>query len=338
MINLTNKIRNLLSELRIYGSEKTLLDYVQSIKCEGSQVGIVLEFDEESQAHHEKVEIMIKDKLATVAEISKLSLVVTSPRAQLKKKTTEREKVIFDKISKVIVIASGKGGVGKSTTALNLALSLAKLGKKVGLADADIYGPSLPRMLGVTEKPESIDQKLQPIVRYNIKTMSLGYLVPEDAAVIWRGPMAVKALHQILYGTNWGALDYLIIDVPPGTGDLHLSLAENYKIDGVIIVSTPQLVALSDVVRAINMYNRVDIPIIGCIENMSYFIDPVSNNKNYIFGQGGVKDIANKMNLMFLGEIPLLSKIRSFCDKGLSGTDDPEISSIYTEIARLIDN
>ena len=191
-------------------------------------------------------------------------------------------------------------------------------------------------MLGIDEKPEANDQKMMPISKYGIKTMSLGYLVPKDSAAIWRGPMAVKALHQVLYGTNWGELDYLIIDMPPGTGDIHLSLAENYRIDGVIIVSTPQVIALADVVRAISMYQKMHIPIIGCVENMSYFIDPDTGNKSYIFGQDGTKKLAHKLNLKMLAEISLDMKIRVMADLGKSAIEDNKIAEIYLNLAKQV--
>ena len=273
--------------------------------------------------------------ITQIPGITKVNIVLTGEQSYSKPHAT-KQKITLPEIKKVIAVASGKGGVGKSTTAVNLALALAKMGYKVGLADADIYGPSIPLMLGIDEKPEAEDQKMIPISKYGIKTMSLGYLVPRDSVVIWRGPMAVKALHQVLYGTNWGELDYLIIDMPPGTGDIHLSLAENYRIDGIIIVSTPQAVALADVSRAISMYQKVQIPILGCVENMSYFIDPDTGNKSYIFGQDGTKQLAHKLNLKMLAEISINMKIRALADLGKSAIEDDEIAEVYLKLAKQV--
>ena len=209
-------------------------------------------------------------------------------------------------VKHIIAVASGKGGVGKSTTAVNLALGLAANGISTGLLDADIYGPSMPRMLDVKEKPESIDGKqLKPIERYGIKTMSIGYIVADDTPMIWRGPMVSSALEQMLRDVQWGDLDVLVVDMPPGTGDAQLTLAQRVALAGAVIVSTPQDVALLDARRAIDMFGKLKTPIIGLIENMSTYICPNCGHEAHIFGHGGVAAEARKMDVPFLGEIPL---------------------------------
>ena len=217
----------------------------------------------------------------------------------------------------IIAVASGKGGVGKSTTAVNLALGLAANGISTGLLDADIYGPSMPRMLGVKEKPESIDGKmLKPIERYGIRTMSIGYIVAEDTPMIWRGPMVSSALEQMLRDVQWGELDVLVVDMPPGTGDAQLTLAQRVALSGAVIVSTPQDIALIDARKGLAMFRKVAVPVLGIVENMSYFLCPKCGERSEIFGHGGARDEAAKLEVPFLGEIPLHLDIRMTSDSG----------------------
>jgi ATP-binding protein involved in chromosome partitioning len=222
-------------------------------------------------------------------------------------------------VKKIIAIASGKGGVGKSTIAVNLAVAAAAQGIKTALIDADIYGPSIPLMMGQSaisnQQSAIIDGKMIPFYSHGVYSNSIGFLVDPANATIWRGPMATKALHQLLLGTAWSDTDIMFIDMPPGTGDIQLSLAQNYKIDGAILVSTPQEVALADVRKAAQMFSRVNIPILGVIENMSYFIDN-AGNKNFIFGQGGGQKFASEIHTKFLGEIPLTQTLRENSDNG----------------------
>ena len=219
-------------------------------------------------------------------------------------------------VASVIAVASGKGGVGKSTVAVNLALGLAKLGLKVGLLDADIYGPSVPRLLNITHKPESDGNKLQPIEKFGIKAMSIGFLVAEDSPMIWRGPMVQSALTQMMNDVAWAPLDVLVIDMPPGTGDAQLTIAQRVPLKGAVIVSTPQDIALIDARKGIAMFEKTQVTVLGIIENMSMFICPHCGKESHIFGHGGARAEAQKMNAPFLGEVPLVSLIRETSDAG----------------------
>jgi ATP-binding protein involved in chromosome partitioning len=221
-------------------------------------------------------------------------------------------------VKHIIAVASGKGGVGKSTTAVNLALGLAANGVSTGLLDADIYGPSMPRMLAVKEKPESIEggKLLKPIERYGLRTMSIGYIVNEDTPMIWRGPMVSSALEQMLRDVRWGELDVLVVDMPPGTGDAQLTLAQRVALAGAVIVSTPQDIALVDARKGLSMFRKVAVPVLGIVENMSYFLCPKCGERSEIFGHGGAREEADKLGVPFLGEIPLHLDIRTTSDSG----------------------
>ena len=220
-------------------------------------------------------------------------------------------------VSAVIAVASGKGGVGKSTTALNLALGLRDLGLRVGLLDADIYGPSVPRLTGIHEKPQLNDErKMIPIKRFGLAIMSIGFLVEEDTAMIWRGPMVMSAITQMLRDVAWGTLDVLVVDMPPGTGDAQLTLAQNVPLKGAIIISTPQDLSLIDARRGLAMFRKVNVPVLGIIENMSYFQCPHCGTQSDIFGHGGARDEAERLAVPFLGEIPLHMSIRATSDEG----------------------
>jgi ATP-binding protein involved in chromosome partitioning len=239
-------------------------------------------------------------------------------------------------ISRIIAVASGKGGVGKSTTTVNLALALASLGWKIGILDADVFGPSLPRLLGLQAKPEIEGKMLQPLHAFGIKAMSIGFLVAEEEAMIWRGPMVMSAINQLLREVAWGELDCLLVDMPPGTGDAQLTLAQNVPLAGAVIVSTPQDLALIDARRGISMFRQVNVPILGVVENMSYFICPHCEGRSEIFAHGGARHEAERLGVPFLGEVPLALTIREQSDSGrptvIAAPDSPQ-SLIYREIA-----
>ena len=243
-------------------------------------------------------------------------------------------------VAAVIAVASGKGGVGKSTTALNLALGLRDLGLKVGLLDADIYGPSVPRLTGIREKPElDANRKMIPIPRFGLAVMSIGFLVEEDTAMIWRGPMVMSAITQMLRDVVWGTLDVLVVDMPPGTGDAQLTLAQNVPLKGAIIISTPQDLSLIDARRGLAMFTKVNVPVLGIVENMSYFQCPHCGTRSDIFGHGGARHEAERLGVPFLGEVPLHMAIRATSDAGhpvvVSEPDGPH-AAIYRAIGAKV--
>lgn len=256
--------------------------------------------------------------------------------------TRKTNRTVLPNVKKIIAIASGKGGVGKSTITSNIAGGLVKKGFKVGIIDADIYGPSIPTMLDlVGERPKMIDvdgkQLMEPVTNYDIKVLSIGFFTDQDNAVVWRGPMASKALTQMITDAHWGELDYLLIDLPPGTGDIHLSLIQTAPLDGVVIVSTPQEVALADARRGINMFKMdgIKVPIIGVVENMAWFTpEELPNNKYYIFGRDGARNLAVGMQVPFLGSIPLVQSVREAGDAGRPAVfqNDTQMSIAFDEL------
>ena len=243
-------------------------------------------------------------------------------------------------IAAVIAVASGKGGVGKSTTALNLALGLRDLGLRVGLLDADIYGPSVPRLTGIREKPQlNDDKKMIPIARFGLAIMSIGFLVEEDTAMIWRGPMVMSAITQMLRDVAWGTLDILVVDMPPGTGDAQLTLAQNVPLKGAVIISTPQDLSLIDARRGLAMFKKVNVPVLGIVENMSYFQCPHCGTRSDIFGHGGARHEAERLGVPFLGEIPLHMSIRATSDSGtpvVESEPDGPYAAIYRAIGAKV--
>ena len=243
-------------------------------------------------------------------------------------------------VAAVIAVASGKGGVGKSTTALNLALGLRDLGLRVGLLDADIYGPSVPRLTGIHDKPElNDDRKMIPIQRFGLSIMSIGFLVAEDTAMIWRGPMVMSAITQMLRDVAWGTLDILVVDMPPGTGDAQLTLAQNVPLKGAVIISTPQDLSLIDARRGLAMFKKVNVPVLGIVENMSYFQCPHCGTRSDIFGHGGARHEAERLGVPFLGEIPLHMSIRATSDSGNPVVDsepDGPHAAIYRAIGTRV--
>lgn len=249
-------------------------------------------------------------------------------------------KTSLPNVKNIIAIASGKGGVGKSTTAVNLALALMQIGGRVGLLDADIYGPSQPLMLGVNKRPEITDQKkMRPVIAHGLQTMSIGYLVDESTPMVWRGPMATSALQQLLYDTLWDDLDYLIIDLPPGTGDIQLTLAQKIPVTGAVIVTTPQDLALLDAKRASEMFRKVKVPVLGILENMSSHICSQCGHVEPIFGEGGGEKLASQYDVELLGSLPLDLNIRQLTDSGnpiVVANQEGKIASIYRDVAKKV--
>lgn len=324
---------------------------VSSVVVRGDSVGFALEVDSSGDNDMEELRKSCEKIVKKLPGVNKVTAVLTTTRAStapnerekseqakesLKESLPRPAKNPVPGVKKIILVAAGKGGVGKSTVAVNLAVSLSRAGYNIGILDADVYGPSVPKMLNLRGRPE-VDayKRLTPFQWNNIQAMSMGNLIDEDRAAVWRGPMATKALYQLFHGVSWNNIDYLVVDMPPGTGDIQLSLAENFPVAGAVMVSTPQEVALADVRKAMDMFRKVNIPILGIIENMSYFEDPESGNRSYIFGEGGGKKLADMENLPFLGEVPLVQSIREGGDAGKPAAEDPSsnIANIFDEIA-----
>ena len=299
---------------------------------------LILEFKDLAEDAEKTVKL--KQTLATALPDKKISIVFVEDK-NVNLGTNAIEKWQLSTIKKIIGVASGKGGVGKSTTAVNLALALAHKGKKVALVDADIYGPSIPTMLGYEGQPLLSDdgQTFNPFETYNIKSISIGSLINRDTPIIWRGVKISGALEQLMKQTNWGEIDVMVIDMPPGTGDIQITLSQRVNMDGVVIVSTPQDIALIDAIKGVNMFKKTGTPILGIIENMSYFICPCCGARSDIFGHEGAKQTAEKMGETFLGEIPLDMAIRQNADKGtpivVSAPNSP-YSQAYLDIAQKI--
>ncbi len=279
----------------------------------------------------------IEEAIACVAAGMTLNLTIDT---EILARSVQRGTTLLDGVKNIIAVASGKGGVGKSTTSVNLALALAREGASVGVLDADIYGPSQPRMLGIAGRPESKDGKtMEPLENYGIQSMSIGYLIDEDSPMIWRGPMVTQALEQLLRETNWHDLDYLVIDLPPGTGDVQLTLSQKIPVSGAIIVTTPQDIALLDARKGLKMFEKVDVDVLGIVENMSTHVCSQCGHEEHVFGTGGAARMAEDYDVELLGALPLDISIREHVDSGEpSVVAEPEgkVAQVYIEIARRV--
>ncbi len=321
-----NEVLEALQHIAVHGSNQNIVEagHVQNIQIFGDEVEIDVLSKSAALAVKKKLEVdvlkVIHEKVYAKAKI-KVNIRVaepeTPPNAQLKGPE-------LPGVKNIIAIASGKGGVGKSTVTANLAVALAEMGFQVGLVDADIYGPSMPMMFDVaTEKPGSIEvdgvRKMDPVQNYGVRLLSIGFFAGANQAVVWRGPMATKALNQLIRDSHWGELDFLLIDLPPGTGDIHLSLVQAVPVTGAVVVSTPQAVALADARKGVGMFkmDSIQVPVLGIVENMSYFSPPdVPDKRYYIFGQDGARHLAAELDVPFLGELPLVQSIREAGDVG----------------------
>jgi len=309
---------------------------VKDIAIDGDKVKVHIALGFPAAGYFAELSSKLKEKIEAVDGVASAEVEVSS---SIISHAAQKGVNHIKGVKNIIAVASGKGGVGKSTTSVNLALALAAEGATVGILDADIYGPSQPRMLGLSDKkPDSPDGKtLEPIVNYGVQSMSIGYLIDEDTPMIWRGPMVTQALEQLLNDTNWREVDYLIIDLPPGTGDTQLTLAQKVPVSGAVIVTTPQDIALLDARKAYKMFEKVEVPVLGVVENMSIHICSKCGHEEHIVGEGGGQRMAEEYNVNFLGALPLDITIREEADAGkptVAAEPDSRISQIYREIAR----
>ncbi len=331
-------VQNILTELQAN-------DFVQNVQVMGDKV--MIDAVSPSPAMHDKKKLQdalvnaLKDKLPEAKTEVRVT-VKTTPKAKDANNTIRGKEL--PNVKNVIAVASGKGGVGKSTVTSNIAITLTKMGFSVGILDADIYGPSIPTMFDVeNEKPRSVQvdskTKMQPVESYGVKILSIGFFAEPDQAIVWRGAMASKALTQMIHDANWGNLDFLLIDLPPGTGDIHLSIVQQIAVTGSVIVSTPQPVALADARKGVAMFKMeaINVPVLGMIENMAYFTpEELPNNKYYIFGKEGAKNLAESLQVPFLGEIPIVQSIREAGDVGRPSAlqDNTIVSNAYQEVTK----
>jgi len=335
-----------LSELEIQTTLKEITDpntgkdfiatkSARNIRIDGSNVALDIVLGYPAKTVAADIQQLVADKLKTLPGIGSVFVNVTS---KIVSHSVQRGVQLIPNVKNIIAVASGKGGVGKSTTAVNLALALAAEGASVGILDADIYGPSQPLMLGINARPESTDGKsMEPLEAYGVQAMSIGFLIDMDTPMVWRGPMVTGALEQLLRETNWRALDYLVIDLPPGTGDIQLTLSQKVPVTGAIIVTTPQDIALLDARKGLKMFEKVGVPIVGLVENMSTHICSKCGHEEHIFGAGGGAQMCKDYDVELLGSLPLDIKIRENSDNGMpivAAEPDGKIATIYKQIAR----
>jgi ATP-binding protein involved in chromosome partitioning len=317
-------------------------DYLSSksarnIRIDGADVSLDIVLGYPANSVIEAVRKQVLNRLRTIPGIGNISINVYS---KILSHSAQRGVALLPGIKNIIAVASGKGGVGKSTTAVNLALALAAEGAAVGMLDADIYGPSQPMMLGISGRPESLDGKhMEPMTAHGLQTMSVGFLIDVETPMIWRGPMVTQALEQLLKETRWQDLDYLVVDLPPGTGDVQLTLAQKVPVTGAVIITTPQDIALIDARKSLKMFEKVNVPIIGVVENMSTYICPKCGHEEHIFGSGGAERMCADYRVELLGALPLDVDIREQADSGhptVVADPDGPVAQIYGRIARRV--
>jgi len=317
------------------GKDLVAAKVIKEIGVEGGTVKVEVELGFPAKGVHDAIASAVKERVESVDGVDTCQVSVSS---KVVAHSVQKALKPIDNVKNIVAVASGKGGVGKSTTAVNLALALSVEGARVGILDADIYGPSQPRMLGITGKPESKDgNSLEPMMSYHLQAMSIGFLIDEETPMIWRGPMVTQALEQLLNDTNWSDLDYLVIDLPPGTGDTQLTLAQKVPVSGAVIVTTPQDIALLDARKGLKMFEKVEVPVLGIVENMSIHICSNCGHEEPIFGSGGGQAMAQQHGVDLLGQLPLDIRIREETDGGkptVVAEPDSRISQIYREIAR----
>jgi len=318
---------------------------VSDIAIQGGTVMFALTTSPQHVKTMESLRAAVEKAVLGVAGVDKAMVALTAERAPPpagQPQGQAQRGTAIPGIRHLVAVASGKGGVGKSTTAVNLALALKSLGLRVAVLDADVYGPSIPKLFGLTGKPEPSDaagKKMKPMTRYGVEVMSIGFLVPEDTPMIWRGPMVMSALTQLLRETEWGEADVMVIDMPPGTGDVQLTLAQQTPLSGAVIVSTPQDLALIDARKGLNMFRKVNVPVIGIVENMSYFVCTKCGERHEIFGHGGAREEASRIGVPFLGEIPLDKEVRLRSDSGepvVATQPDSAHTALYRDVARQV--
>ncbi|MDH5369837.1 MAG: iron-sulfur cluster carrier protein ApbC [Gammaproteobacteria bacterium] len=310
---------------------------VKNINVDGGSVTIDILYGFPVNGYIKSLTAILTEKVEAVDGVSAVTINVSHKVAS---HAVQKGVNMIPGVKNIIAVASGKGGVGKSTTSVNLALALAAEGATVGILDADIYGPSQPRMLGISGQPESADGKsLEPMTNYGIQSMSIGYLIDEDTPMIWRGPMVTQALEQLLKDTKWNDVDYLIVDLPPGTGDIQLTLAQKVPVTGAVIVTTPQDIALLDARKGLKMFEKVEVPVLGIVENMSIHICSECGHAEHIFGSGGGESMAADSDVDLLGALPLDISIRVGTDEGkptVAADPDGAVATIYRDIARRV--
>jgi ATP-binding protein involved in chromosome partitioning len=310
---------------------------VKKITVAGADVAVELALGYPARSQHESMKQLVQQAIAALPGVGRVSVGIGT---KVLAHAVQRGVKLIPGVKNIVAVASGKGGVGKSTTAVNLALALAAEGATVGLLDADIYGPSLPMMLGIAGRPESVDGKtLQPMEAYGLQAMSIGFLIDPDTPMVWRGPMVTQALEQLLKDTNWRELDFLVVDMPPGTGDIQLTLSQKVPVTGAVIVTTPQDIALLDARKGLKMFEKVGVPIVGIVENMSIHVCSQCGHAEHIFGEGGAQRMCAEYGVPFLGGLPLDIRIREQADSGrptVVADPDGKIAQIYKDIARKV--